>query len=486
VIEQAGGAYKWRALSCVCLGVLLATLNTGTLIIALPKLERALGTGLVKLVWVILVYMITSTALVLSAGRWSDLFGRKRAYISGFVLFGIASLAAGFTHSADALIAARFIQGVGSALLFANSSALVTDAFPRTQLGLAMGTYSMTAAVGTVLGPVVGGALVAVSWHWVFWFNAPLALIGTVWAAVSLKELAPRDDVRGFDPLGTVTYLVGISGFAIALSKAGLSGWSDPVVIGGLVAAAILLPLFVAIERRVRAPMLDLQIFADRMFAAASAAALINGLARFALMFLFVIYFQGPQGLSPVAAGLRIAPLALGMLVASPLAGRAADRRGSRMLAAAGMALTAVGLVLLTRLTVDTSYWFLAIGLSVVGIGSGLFNSPNTSEMMGSVPPHRRGIAGGTRTMLQNAGAVISICFVMAVITAAVPQTVLLKIFSGLASGLDDAQLGPFISNMHVALWALAGISALGCGVCLLRPARRPVDNLVPLRESST
>jgi MFS family permease len=174
------------------------------------------------------------------------------------------------------------------------------------------------------------------------------------------------------------------------------------------------------------------------------------------------------------------------MLIASPLAGWVADRRGSRTLAASGMGLTALGLGLLTTLQVDTPYWIAAIGLTVVGVGSGLFNSPNTSEMMGAVAPHRRGIAGGTRTMLQNTGAVISICLVMAVITSAVPQAVLLQIFSGLATGLSDAQLGPFISAMHLALWILAAISAFGTAVCLLRPARRPVERLVPAPETGT
>jgi EmrB/QacA subfamily drug resistance transporter len=466
--------------------MLLATVNSGTLIIALPDLERELHTTLLQLVWVILVYMIVSTVLVLTAGRLSDLFGRKTAYVLGFFVFALASLGAGFASSGTELIVWRVLQGIGGAFLFANAAALVTDAFPRRQLGLAMGTYSMVAAIGTVLGPVVGGALVAISWRWAFWFNAPLSLLGTLWAAVSLRELASRDDVRGFDPFGTLTYLVGITGLAFALSKAGLSGWTDPGVIIGLVAAAVLLPLFVLVERRVRAPMLDLAIFADRMFAAASAAALINGLARFALMFLFVIYFQGPQGYSPIAAGVRIAPLAAGMLVASPIAGWVADRRGSRTLAASGMGLTALGLVLLTNLQVNTAYWVAALGLAVVGVGSGLFNSPNTSEMMGAVAPHRRGIAGGTRTMLQNTGAVISICLVMAVITSAVSQPVLLKIFSGLTNGLSNAQLGPFISAMHLALWILGGVSAFGTAVCLLRPARRPVETLVPAAESAT
>src|SRR6185295_16987014 len=174
--------YKWWALSCTSLGMLLATINSGTLIIALPDLERALGTGILELVWVILAYMIASTVLVLTAGRLSDMFGRKRAYVGGFVLFGIASLGAGFATGATVLILWRIVQGIGGAFLFANAGAVVTDAFPREQLGLAMGTNTMVAAVGLVIGPVLGGVLVDISWHWVFWFNVPFTALGSVWA----------------------------------------------------------------------------------------------------------------------------------------------------------------------------------------------------------------------------------------------------------------------------------------------------------------
>src|SRR5881394_4172359 len=182
--------YKWWALSCTSLGMLLATINSGTLIIALPDLEKSLGTTLLQLVWVILAYMIASTVLVLTAGRLSDLFGRKRAYVAGFVVFGLASLGAGFSGDGTELILWRIVQGIGGAFLFANAGALVTDAFPREQLGLAMGTNTMVAAVGLVIGPVLGGALVAVSWHWVFWFNVPLGIAGSVWAGLVLHELS--------------------------------------------------------------------------------------------------------------------------------------------------------------------------------------------------------------------------------------------------------------------------------------------------------
>src|ERR671931_2927653 len=340
--------YKWWALSCTSLGMLLATINSGTLIIALPDLERALHTSILSLVWVILAYMIASTVLVLTAGRLSDLFGRKHAYVAGFVVFALASLGAGFADDATQLILWRIVQGVGGAFLFANAAALVTDAFPRSQLGLAMGTNTMVAAVGLVLGPVLGGALVSISWHWVFWFNVPFALAGALWGALVLHELARPDSVRGFDLLGTTTFVVGLTGLVLGISRGGLSGWNDPVVIGGIAAAVVLLPLFVAIEHRGRAPMLDLTIFQNRLFAAATGAAFINGLSRFALMFVFGFYFQGAQGDDPITAGIKLAPMAVGMLVASPLAGHWSDRRGSRTLAALGMLVSAVALGLMT------------------------------------------------------------------------------------------------------------------------------------------
>jgi EmrB/QacA subfamily drug resistance transporter len=450
--------------------MLLATINSGTLIIALPDLERSLGTTLLQLVWVILAYMIASTVLVLTAGRLSDLFGRKRAYVAGFAVFGLASLGAGFAANGTELILWRIVQGMGGAFLFANAAALVTDAFPREQLGLAMGTNTMVAAVGLVLGPVLGGALVLLSWHWVFWFNVPLAAAGSLWAGLVLRELAKRDSERGLDLLGTAVFVTGLTGLVLGVSKGGLSGWSDPVVIGGIVTGAILLPAFVAIEWRTRAPMLDLSIFANRMFAAATGAAFINGLSRFALMFVFVFYFQGAQGDDPLTAGLKLAPMALGMLVASPLAGIYADRRDSRVLAALGMVVSAIALAGMTTLQVHSSYVDSALWLALVGIGSGMFNSPNTAAMMGTVPAQRRGIAAGARVMLQNTGAVLSIAFVLAVITAAVPKPVLFKIFSGLAHGLSDAKLAPFISNMHLALAVLAATSLVGAVVSLMRP----------------
>jgi EmrB/QacA subfamily drug resistance transporter len=408
---------------------------------------------------------------VVTAGRLSDLFGRKKAYVAGFLVFSAASLGAGFSGNGTELILWRIAQGVGGAFLFANSAALVTDAFPARQLGLAMGTNTMVAAVGLVLGPVLGGVLVTISWHWVFWFNVPLGLAASAWAAFVLRELARPDAVRGLDIPGGVVFVAGLTGLVLGISRGGLTGWTDPVTIVGLIVGVVLLPLFVVIEKRGRAPMLDLSIFENRLFSAATGAAFLNGLSRFALMFVFVFYFQGAQGDDPVTAGVKLAPMAIGMLISSPLAGIWADRHGSRALAVGGMLVGAVGLALMTTLQPESPYWQSSVWLLLVGIGSGMFNSPNTAAMMGTVPPHRRGIAAGTRTMVQNTGAVISIAFVMAVVTASIPKDVLFKIFSGISSGLSDARLAPFIHNMHVALWVLAATSVLGAGVSLMRPS---------------
>ncbi len=473
-------SYRWWVLSVTSLGLFLATVNTGTLLIALPDVERELGVSLLSLIWVILAYMVASTVLLLPAGRLGDQLGRKRLYVAGLALFTLASLGAGLADSGTALILWRIVQGVGGALVFANSGALVTDAFPREQLGLAMGTNTMVAAVGLVIGPVLGGWLVQFGWAWVFWFNVPIGVIGTVWAALVLRELTGVEASRAkrsYDLLGNALALGGLTGLVLGLSDAGLDGWGAPMVLIGLVAAVVLLPAFVLVEARTASPMLDLRLFRIRVYWTAATAAFLNGLARFALMFLFVFYFQGPQGDDPIVAGIKLIPLAAGMLVASPIAGWWADRHGSRAPAVLGMLLTAAGLAGMTTLQVESPFWQSAIWLGIVGVGSGVFNSPNTAAMMGSVPPHRRGIASGTRTMLQNTGAVISIALMLMIVTAVVPTKLLFSIFSGLTTGLSADRLEPFMSGMHLALWVLVAFSLMGAAVSALRGADRPAPS---------
>lgn len=461
--------YAWWVLSVTSLGMFLATVNSGTLLIALPDVERALNTSLLTLVWVILAYMVASTVLLLPAGRLADQFGRKRLYVAGMALFTLASLGAGLADSGTALIIWRIVQGIGGAFVFANSGALVTDVFPREKLGLAMGTNTMVAAVGLVVGPVLGGWLVGFGWQWVFWFNVPLGVIGTVWAAMVLREVVGPEETRSYDLAGNLLALGGLTGLVLALSDAGLDGWGAPMVIIGLIAAAVLLPLFVLVELRTASPMLDLSLFRIRIYWTCATAAFLNGLARFALMFLFVFYFQGPQGDDPIVAGIKLIPLAAGMLIASPIAGWWADRHGSRAPAVLGMVLTGAGMAGMTTLEVTSPFWQSAVWLGIVGVGSGVFNSPNTAAMMAAAPPHRRGIASGTRTMLQNTGAVISIALMLMIVTAVVPTKLLFSIFSGLTTGLSADKLDPFMNGMHAALWVLVAFSVLGAIISGMR-----------------
>ncbi|WP_354699143.1 Riboflavin transporter RibZ [Paraconexibacter sp. AEG42_29] len=454
--------------------MLLATLNSGTLVIALPELERALGVDLLTLVWVILAFMIASTVLVLFFGRLSDVFGRKRAFVGGFAVFTVASLGAGFATGGTDLLLWRVLQGVGGAMLFANATALVTDAFPREELGIAMGTNVMIAGVGLVLGPVLGGALVEISWHWVFWFNVPIGLFGTYWAATVLQELVPPEQERRFDWLGTLLFVVGLTGLTYGMSRGGIVSWTDAHTVVSLLAAAVLLPAFILVERRVAEPMLDLSLFEDRGFNAATGAAFLSGLSRFSLTFVFVLYFQGALGDDPILAGVKLAPLAAGMLISSPIAGRYADRHGARSLSAIGLIVSAAGMAGMATLQVGTPYWLTATWLLIAGIGSGMFNSPNTAAMMGAVPAHRRGIAGGTRMMLQNTGSVLSIALLLAIVTNGIPTETLLSIFSGVTTGLSADALDPFIHNLHIAMWVLTATSLAGAAVALMRRKTAP------------
>ncbi len=464
--------YRWWALSCTSLGMLLAATNSGTLIIALPDLERSLHTTLLELVWVILAYMIASTVLVLSFGRLSDLFGRKRAYVARLPhLRRRPRSAPGFAGSGTQLILWRIFQGIGAAFLFANAPALVTDAFPREQLGLAMGANTMVAAIGLVLGPVLGGALVAISWHWVFWFNVPFALAGAAWGASSCASWSSPTRCAAIDLLGTPRSSSGSPGSCSASRGAASTAGTTRSSSAGLAAAAVFLPMWVWIENHVdarrcstsgcsatgcsRRPRRRLPQRPRPLRADVPVRLLLPGAPRATTR-------------SPPASSSSRSPL--GMLIASPLAGSYADRHGSRGLAALGMVVTGVGLALMTTLQVHTAYWQSALWLLIVGVGSGMFNSPNTAAMMGAVPAQRRGVAAGARTLVQNSGAVMSIAFVLAIVTSAVPKPTLFRIFSGLSQGLSDAKLAPFIHNMHVALWVLAATSFLGAAVCLLRP----------------
>lgn len=465
--------YKWSALSCTSLGALIATINGGTLIIALPELARELHAELFSLVWVILGYMLAQTALVLTVGRFADMIGRKKLYVAGFGVFTVVSLIAGFSTSVGQLIVARVFMGAAGAFMMANSGVIVTDAFPRKQLGQALGVNQMVAAVGSILGPVVGGWLTTYSWQWVFWFNVPLGLVGTLWAAWNLRELVEVEKGQRMDVPGNASFLVGFTALLIGLTQGGIKGWDSGVVVVSLVIAAILIPAFILVELKSKNPLLNLEMFRSRVFAFGNASALLNSLARMAVTFLFVFYFIGARGYDHLMTGFLLTPLAGSMFVFAPLAGRLADRLSARVLSSVGMLITAGGLLGMTSIGVQTPYWEIALWMIVVGAGSGIFNSPNTRAIMGSVTPEKRGVASGTRTLVVNVGAVLSIAFAIAMVTSAMPVSAMVEIFSGVSQGLSASAAAPFISGLHAALLLMAGASILGFFFSALRGSER-------------
>ena len=461
--------YKWSALSCTSLGALLATVNTGTLIIALPELARSLNTDVFSLVWVLLSYMLAQTALVLMVGRFADMVGRKKLYVGGFALFTLVSLLAGFSVNAWELIVARTLMGAAGAFMMANSGVIVTDAFPPRQLGQALGVNQMVAAVGSILGPVLGGWLTSFSWQWVFWFNVPLGLIGTVWAAWNLRELVAVQKGQRLDILGNATFLVGLTALLIGLTQGGIKGWESEVVVASLITAAVLLPAFVLVELRAEEPLLNLQMFKSRIFAFGNVSALLSSLARMAVTFLFVFFFIGAEGYDHLTTGFLLTPFAGAMFVFAPFSGRIADRASARLVSTVGMVITAVGLLGMTTIGVDTPYWQIASWMIVAGAGSGIFNSPNTRAIMSSVAPEKRGVASGARTLVVNVGAVLSIAFAIATVTSAMPASTMVRIFSGVSRGLSEGAALPFISGFHAALLFMAGASLLGAVFSALR-----------------
>jgi EmrB/QacA subfamily drug resistance transporter len=465
--------YRWWVLAVTSIGALLASLTSGTLVIALPDILRDLHTDLFALMWIVIGYTLVATVLVLNAGRVADMFGRARTYTLGFAIFTVASVFCALAGDATQLIAGRVVQGIGGAFLMANSAALVTDAFPRRELGRALGVNAMVVGAGLILGPILGGWLTGFGWRTVFWFNLPIGIIGTIAAWALLVEQARPSANRSIDWAGSALYLVGLMGLMSALAFGGIYGWTTTWVLGGIAAFLIATPVFLLVERRQREPLLDLDLFRDWLFTMGNITGLLNGIARNGVLFLLVFYLQGVKGDDPVTAGILLSPLAIGLLVLSPISGALADRYGSRELATLGMVVTGVGLAGLITLGVDTPYWQLALWQLIIGAGSGLFNSPNTSAVMGVVPPAKRGIGAGTRMMLTQTGFIVSIALAIGLVTSAMDPKVLVSVFSGTQVGGSGIDLGPFINALHIAFAAGVVASAIGAVVSLMRGDHR-------------
>lgn len=482
LVDGSSPAYRWWLLTVTSLGALLASITSGSLIIALPDILRDLHTDLFAVMWIIVGYTLVLTVLVLNAGRVADRYGRARTYLVGSAAFTLASVFCALAPTSGLLIAGRVGQGIGAAFMFANSAALVTDAFPRSELGRALGINAMVVGAGLILGPILGGWLTGFGWRWVFWFNVPIGVLATAAAWLILVEHHAAQRELTIDWWGSAVYLAGLLALMSALAFGGLYGWTTWWVIGGFVLAAVLTPLLVWVESRAEHPLVDLSLFHDRLFAMGNLTGLLNGVARYGVLFLLVFYLQGVKGEDPVTAGINLAPLAIGMVVFSPISGALSDRWGSRLLATAGMVITGIGLAGLTLIGADTPLWQLFAWQAVVGAGAGVFNSPNTSAVMGVVPPPKRGIGAGMRAMLTNTGFVISIALAVGLMTSSMDPTVLIAIAAGVQTGTSGVAVAGFIGALHVAFWAGVAASVAGALISMMRGGHRSWED-VPVLE---
>lgn len=467
--------YQWTALSVTTVGALLASIQGSALLIALPNILTELQATFFTIMWVLMGYLLITTVLTPVIGRLADIFGRKRLYNSGFLMFGIGSLVSGLAqpqfHGTD-LILGRIIQGVGAALLITNSTAIVTDAFRKGQVGLGLGINQIAGAAGFLIGPIVGGLLTEFSWRWVFLFNVPIAIFGTIWGIWRLREPVRPLERQHIDWFGSITLTFGLTGILLALTMLAFPILNAITTISILVIGVVSAALFGIIEPRIKEPIVQLRLFKNRLFTMANLSGLLNGIARGAVLFLLIFFLQGPYGKDPLTAGLLLIPFGAAFMLVGPLSGRLSDRVGSRLLAPIGLGVTALGLLGLTTIGPTTPYWILAVYMALMGGGSGFFVSPNTNAIMSSVEPHTRGAAAGILSMLNNTGAMLSIAIVFPLALSSVPMKAMMQVFIyGGGMSQFPAALALFLNGLHLAFYVSFGISIAAMIVAALRPA---------------
>ncbi len=459
--SRLGSNYKWIALSNTTLGILMATIDGSILIISLPAIFNGLGVNpltagnITLLLWLLLGYIIVSSVIVVTIGKLSDIYGRVRLYNLGFAIFAIGSTALYaisyiFTGTAAVLmlIIFRLIQGFGGGFLFANGTAIITDAFPKNQRGTAMGINQIAGIIGSVLGLVIGGVLSAIDWHLIFMISVPVGVIGAVWAYMGLKEIATIKKRQRIDVLGNVTFAVALTVILLSMTYGLLpygsngTGWSSPYVIGGTVSGLLLLVAFVFIELRTKDPMFDLALFKIRAFSAGIASLFLAGMARGGLQFMLIIWLQGIwlplHGVNfvntPLQAGLDMIPLLLGFFVMGPISGHLSDRHGARLFSTLGMAINVVGFLLLAALPVNFDYITFAIIIFVLGMGQGMFAAPNTTSVMNAVPPEERGATSGIRATFTNVSFMFSMVIFFTLLVLGFSTALPSALYSGLIS----------------------------------------------------
>jgi EmrB/QacA subfamily drug resistance transporter len=419
----AGVDRKWWVLLAVGVGTFMSALDGSVVNTVLPVMAGSFGSDIATIQWVVTLYLLVVSALLLSFGRLGDLRGHKVVYVTGFMVFVLGSALCGLAPTAGALIACRALQAVGAAMLFANSPAILTRNFPPAQRGQALGLRATLTYLGQMVGPFLGGWLaVQFSWRAVFYINVPVGVLALLLSLRFIPRDAPADHAERFDLAGALTFMGGLVALLLGLNQGHALGWASPPILALLALAGLLLGTFVAIERRVPHPMLDLGLFRRRLFSAAAASAVLNFLCVYGILFLLPFYLIQGRDLSPAQAGLLLTMQPLVMIVVAPLSGTLSDRIGSRLPATLGMAILAVALFLLSRLGPHSSVGDVVVPLAIAGLGTGIFISPNNSALMGAAPRHQQGIAAGILATARNVGMMLGVGLVGAIFTTALAQ----------------------------------------------------------------
>ena len=473
--------YKWTVLTVTTVGVLMSGIDSRIVVIGLPTVAAALHADAEQAIWFTQAYIIGSTVALLYLGRISDMVGRVRVYNLGFAIFTVGSLFTSLSPSPNFFIAARIFQGLGSAALFSNSAAIITDAFPRGELGNALGINSIAFRAGSMFGLTLSGLILAFfSWPFLFYVNIPVGIFGTIWAHKRLHEQSEPERTAKMDWPGFTTFALFMTFLLLALTYAAYGIGETTLIVGFAVLSAVFLVVFVRGEQRRADPLLDFGLLRIHEYLGGVIAQLINTMAWGALFLMLSLYFQLVQGYSPLQAGIAIIPFDLSLLAVGPLSGRLSDRFGTRPFTTAGLIVVTISILAFSTLTVTTPYSTLVAFLLLGGGGMGLFVSPNFSSIMGAVPSHRRGVASALRATFFNIGFVLSFNIVILVLTFYLPYSLITSIISSQATGLaSQGSRALFAGALDNVFIVLAVINTVAIIPSLLRGKRLEIEPAV-------
>lgn len=461
----------WLVLSATSLSAILVMLNIGALNIALPTIARYFHAGSAVSSWILLSYMLVNTVLILVFGQFSDVYGRRKFFLIGTLIFTIVSFFIGFAPNVWSFIVLRMLQAAGGALVIANNSALITDAFPKETLGKGLGMNVLIASAAQLLGPVIGGVLAStLGWRWVFWAGVPVGVIALIWGTIILRKIPSTGSGKSIDWIGGGLIFIALSGMILGLSEGGTLGWTSPLVIIGFIIFLILTPVLVWFELNVSSPMFDFRLFKDIPYAMGNISAFLNMFTRVSVVLLISLYLQSVLRLGPSKAGLEVLPVTIGMIIASPISGSLSSRLSARLLSTSGLIVSAIGLVvILFSLGPNHPFWPDRLGMLFVGLGSGLFMTPNTKSILTSVPTDRRGFANGLRSMLQNMGQVVSTALSLTIVVAGLPHRLQDAVISGDSTIFPKHDMMLLTTGYRWAFITLLIATIIGVWVSFLR-----------------